>query len=407
MKKTGVMRWMSCLVCFALLLSAIPVAIAAPAGTAFKDVEASAYYYDAVAWAVEQGITNGTSATQFSPNSPCTRGQIVTFLWRTAGSPKVPAGAMPFKDVKADAYYYDAVRWAVKQGITTGTSATQFSPDSPCTRGQIVTFLWRFAGSPAPSSDMPFKDVQASAYYCNAVKWAVQNKITSGVSATQFSPDSPCTRGQIVTFLYRYVAAQLKISAQPADYQMVSSQENATFTVAVSGGVAPYTYQWHILYDNTEVKPTAVTTEETSNTLTYSFSDYDFDEYRGILVYCVVTDANGKSLESANAEVLQYTSLALKSSPADYQMTSSEEDATFTVAVSGGVAPYTYQWFILYDNVEVKPTAATTEKTSNTLTHSFSDYDFDEYRGILVNCVVTDAAGKSVESAFAEVLQKP
>ena len=169
----------------------------------FVDVKEDAYYYDAVLWAVEQKITSGTSATTFSPDASCTRAQMVTFLWRAAGSPKVENGKNPFTDVKADAYYYDAVLWAVEKGVTSGTSATTFSPDATVTRGQTVTFLYRNAGSPEVSGTMPFTDVEADAYYAKAVQWAVQQKITTGTSETTFSPMSDCTRGQIVTFLYR------------------------------------------------------------------------------------------------------------------------------------------------------------------------------------------------------------
>lgn len=172
-----------------------------PEAPVFADVPASAYYADAVTWAVEQGITSGTSATTFSPDMSCTRAQIVTFLWRANGAPKAD-GANPFTDVSADAYYYDAVLWAVKEGITSGTSATTFSPDVTVTRGQTVTFLYRAAGAPAVSGGS-FADVAADAYYADAVAWAVKEGVTSGTGGNSFSPDAPCTRGQIVTFLYR------------------------------------------------------------------------------------------------------------------------------------------------------------------------------------------------------------
>lgn len=171
----------------------------------FVDVFANDYYYDAVLWAVENGITNGTSATTFSPSNPCTRAQMATFLWRAAGSPEPVGSTNPFVDVSADAYYAKAVQWAYEQGITGGTSATTFSPDETCTRGQMATFLWRNAGSQAPvSSANQFADVPADKYYAVAVQWAYEQKITSGTSATTFSPDADCTRAQMVTFLYRF-----------------------------------------------------------------------------------------------------------------------------------------------------------------------------------------------------------
>ena len=171
----------------------------------FNDVSTSAYYYDAVKWAVEKGITSGTSATTFSPDASCTRAEMVTFLWRANGSPRA-AGANPFTDVQAGSYYYDAVLWAVEEGITSGTSATTFAPNATVTRGQTVTFLHRANGSPAASGSSPFTDVASGAYYTAAVQWAVAEGVTSGTSATTFAPDAPCTRAQIVTFLYRDMA---------------------------------------------------------------------------------------------------------------------------------------------------------------------------------------------------------
>ena len=168
----------------------------------FVDVKTGDYFYDAVLWAVEKGITNGTSAETFSPEAPCTRAQIVTFLWRAAGSPVVNY-AMDLSDVAGDAYYAEAVRWALSEGITTGTSDHTFSPDAVCTREQAVTFLWRAAGSPAVSGESAFEDVGADAYYARAVAWAAQNGVTNGISQTLFGTGSDCTRAQIVTFLYR------------------------------------------------------------------------------------------------------------------------------------------------------------------------------------------------------------
>ena len=173
----------------------------------FVDVKTGDYFYDAVQWAVEKGITNGTSAETFSPEAPCTRAQIVTFLWRAAGSPVVNY-AMDLSDVAGDAYYAEAVRWALSEGITTGTSADQFSPDATCTREQAVTFLYRAAGSPAVSGESAFEDVGADAYYARAVAWAAQNGVTNGISQALFGTGNDCTRAQIVTFLYR--AAQGK-----------------------------------------------------------------------------------------------------------------------------------------------------------------------------------------------------
>ena len=169
----------------------------------FVDVATGSYYEDAVDWAVENGITQGTDDTHFSPDGICTRAQAVTFLWRTAGSPASKTHAMPFTDVPVGSYYYDAVLWAVENGITKGTSDTTFSPNMICTRAQIVVFLWRSEKSPAAGTANPFADVKSTAYYADAVLWAVKENITKGTTNTTFSPDADCTRAQIVTFLWR------------------------------------------------------------------------------------------------------------------------------------------------------------------------------------------------------------
>ena len=175
----------------------------------FVDVPADAYYYDAVLWAAGKGITGGTDAVHFSPNAACTRAQAVTFLWRAAGSPVVD-GAISFTDVSADAYYADAVRWAVSQGITKGTTDTTFSPNATCTRAQIVTFIYRSVQAQGGGFTgewmflLPFTDAPDWAY--EAIAWCYQEGITGGTTDTTFSPNADCTRAQIVTFLYRDLA---------------------------------------------------------------------------------------------------------------------------------------------------------------------------------------------------------
>ena len=169
----------------------------------FIDVPAGSYYYDAVLWAVENGVTTGISASRFDPDGICTRAQAVAFLWRATGSPKPETRTMPFTDVPVGSYYYDAVLWAVENGITKGTSDTTFNPNDTCTRAQIVSFLWRSEKTPVASSRNLFTDVKPGAYYLDAVLWAVESGITKGTTATKFSPDADCTRAQIVTFLWR------------------------------------------------------------------------------------------------------------------------------------------------------------------------------------------------------------
>lgn len=170
----------------------------------FHDVSRFDYFYDAVKWAAENGIASGTGRYTFSPNAVCTRAQTVTFLWRAAGSPLPRYRVCPFTDVQPSDYYYNAVLWAVEQGITTGLNATTFGPDVTVTRGQVATFLYRAASAAKPNTFNPFADVKTTAYNYNAILWAYDNRITTGTSDTTFSPDAYCTRAQIVTFLYRY-----------------------------------------------------------------------------------------------------------------------------------------------------------------------------------------------------------
>ena len=190
---------------FSLILSASMLASLLPVSAlaaGFTDVPQGAYYKDAVDWAVENNITSGVSATAFSPDETCTRAQAVTFLWRANRQPNA-TGSNSFADVADNTYYNEAVQWAATNGITSGTSSDTFEPDAPVTRAQVVTFLYRDAGSPIASGGNPFADVPSDSYYRDAVRWAVAQGITAGTSANAFSPDESCTRAQIITFLYR------------------------------------------------------------------------------------------------------------------------------------------------------------------------------------------------------------
>ena len=191
-----------CLI-LALVLSILPASVLAVGQ--FADVKGTDYFYVPVLWAAEQGITTGVSATSFAPEEECTRAQIVTFLWRYNGMPEPKTAKSPFTDVKKSDYFYKAVLWAVEQGITTGTSKTAFSPEDTCTRAQAATFLYRSHGNfENIELSSPFVDIKKGEYYYNPVLWAVKNEITNGTSNTTFSPEDNCTRAQIVTFLYRY-----------------------------------------------------------------------------------------------------------------------------------------------------------------------------------------------------------
>lgn len=175
-------------------------------GAPFTDISHKALdFRNAIDWAYGKGIVCGKTADKFCPDDNCTRGQIITMLWRAAGSPKAKA-ACKFSDVSTDSYCYDAIRWAIGKGIAKGISATEFAPDSICTRAQIVTFLYRYAGSPKVSGKTGFEDVPGGSYFCNAVLWAVNKGVAKGFDASHFAPANNCTRAQAVTFIYRYMA---------------------------------------------------------------------------------------------------------------------------------------------------------------------------------------------------------
>ena len=169
----------------------------------FMDVRVNSYCYEPIGWAVQKGITYGITDTEFSPDASCKRSQVVTFLWRAAGSPEPETTEHSFVDVKKGSFYEKAVLWAVENGITVGTDDAHFDPDLPCTRAQVVTFLWRAAGKPDASGEIPFTDVPAGKWYADPIRWAVENEITFGMTDTEFGTDGTCTRGQVVTFLYR------------------------------------------------------------------------------------------------------------------------------------------------------------------------------------------------------------
>ncbi|MBQ7624067.1 MAG: S-layer homology domain-containing protein [Clostridia bacterium] len=225
------MKTIKKLIPFTFFIAALAVCFAAfsvfaDGKTAFTDVDGKAYYYDAVLWATGKNVTQGITATQFGPERRCTRAQIVTFLWRAAGEPEPSSGGASFHDTDKTAYYYDAVKWAVEKGVTNGTGDNLFSPNAYCTRAQIVTFLWRAQGRPKSSGSVSFSDVANSSYYYNAVLWAVGNKITVGTSETAFSPDKECTRGQAVTFIYR--AEGTKTASQEAPAAPAGETSTAT-----------------------------------------------------------------------------------------------------------------------------------------------------------------------------------
>lgn len=395
-----------------MMVSILPMRILAHS---FTDVPEGAYFEEPVLWAVERGITSGTSATTFSPNMVCDRAQAVTFLWRAMDKPEPKNTEMTFTDVPEGSYYYEAVLWAVENGITSGTGGGKFSPSMQCDRSQIVTFLWRTMGCPASEGSAPFADVSVDAYYRNAVIWAVENAITSGTGGGYFSPLMKCDRAQIVTFLYRCFkneVSELKIVTQPEEFYMRGSQEEVTFSIAIEGGQPNYYYEWVVVYDDGAKTTLHGATSDIYDEFTVVFTDYDFDNRNDIVVYCIVTDIEGTEITSERVSVYAkelYPHLTVVKNPINYYMESSQEDASFTVEVDGGFAPYSYNWMVECDGKITASELDLSDEKSSTFTHTFSDYDFDEYREINVYCEITDkhgnSEGETVVSNVAEVLR--
>lgn len=210
-------RGLSFLIVLALLIAMLPVSTLAAAG--FTDVDAGAFYATPVRWAVEQGITNGRSATEFAPDAPCKRSEVVTFLWRAVGKPAHSLSSVPFTDIELGEFYHDALLWAVESEITNGMTATEFWPNAICERRQVVTFLWRLMGQPEPVGERcTFTDVTTDMYCYDAIVWAVENGITNGMPDGSFGIEASCTRGQIVTFLYRLFNPDWQEDVPGSDY---------------------------------------------------------------------------------------------------------------------------------------------------------------------------------------------
>ena len=493
MKRT-ITLLLALVLCFGLLSTT-----ASAASLPFTDVAAGAYYYDPVAWAVEKEVTTGTSATTFSPDATCTRNQVVTFLWRAMGEPEPASTKNPFVDVKSTDYFYKAVLWAVEKGITNGVDATHFGPENSCTRAQVATFLWRTLGSKAPASTKhPFTDIDSKQYYYNAVLWAVENNVTNGMTATTFAPDATCTRGQIVTFLYRalkdyhehdykavvtaatctdkgyttYTCAcgdtykdsetaalghkwdkgvvtkeptetaegvktytcsvckttktefipklepavpptnpteavdDLVIKSEPADVKL-KVNEKATFKVEAEGGMPALSYQWQYKLDGGEFQnftkdQNAWATGWDTNELTVQIAASDFAKH--FTVRCVVTDIRGESITSNTATVIEKKDLAILTQPAAVNYIEDGGTLTLSVEVTGGTAPYTFKWLIHesgfepFDVTTSYPSTTTVinEGNKSTMKMHISDNFLDEDRTF--NCLITDAEGNKINS---------
>ncbi|MGI5874271.1 MAG: immunoglobulin domain-containing protein [Bacillota bacterium] len=369
---------------FSLLLAAVMLlgaASAVAAENSFTDVSEKAYYYEPVLWAAQEGVTQGTSETKFSPDQNCTRAQIVTFLWRANGCPAPKSDAHSFIDVKDSAFYYRAMLWAVEEGVTQGTTATTFSPNDPCTRGQAVALIHRAQGAPEISGGAnPFTDVSSANYFYQPVLWAVENGVTYGTSATTFEPFKECSRAQIVTFLYRVYykeVAPLAALVRPQDAE-IDEGETVELTAEVSGGKEPYAYQWQ--------KKEGDSWKSLSGAEEAALSVSEAGAYR-----CRVTDHAGDSVVAAAAAVTVRVRepLTVVTQPKDAEI-NEEETAELTVAVSGGTAPYTYQW--------QKKDGETWKSVSGAEEATLNVSEAGEYR-----CLISDAEGAAVTCTAASV----
>ncbi len=361
----------------------------------FTDVKEKAYYYAAVEWAVDKGVTAGITPTSFAPNQNCTRGQVVTFLWRAVGSPEPTKTTHPFTDVKEKAFYYKAMLWAVEKGVTSGLSATTFGPNESCTRGQVVSFLHRVAGKVAPTTtNHPFTDVKAKAFYYTSMLWAVEKGITSGLSATTFGPNAVCTRGQIVTFLYKYVTTATPETPAP-------ETPNPDIPVPETPGTTLCEHA----YDND-----CDTTCNKCNTSRTAPHKYDYNCDKECNLCGAKRDVkheyplSGYSYDPCKHCGNPHVKLGSISLDKDYVKVG--ETFTASVDVSGGVAPYTVTWYYTengYSNgSQIKIDGVTTTPGTITATADM----FNEYGNAAIYCSVTDAEGRSASPMDTESISK-
>ncbi len=398
-------RILSAVLALVLAVSLLPGVTISAAENPFTDVGASDYYYSAVLWAVENSVTAGVTPTSFAPKATCTRAQMVSFLWRAMGKPAHKSDENPFTDVKTADYYYDAVLWAVENSVTYGTSATAFSPETTVTRGQVVTFLWRAAGSPAPQSDTtPFTDVTDAQYYYKAVLWAVEKGITFGTSKVTFAPEETCIRAQIVSFLHRYMnsteipdtpdSERLTITAQPTSATVKPREKLTTLSVKIAGGKAPYTYAVEQYFEHSGWKVIATQWEQTAKTWTYQGTASDLlGDYRYRLT---VTDDDGSMVISEEIIITVVSDLRIQMQPTSATVVPNTALTSLSVSVLGGSGPYTYTLEEYYEKSGWKAIYTEWEQAStNWAYYGIAENDYGSYR---YRITITDAVGSKIIS---------
>ncbi len=362
MKKQILALLLACM----MIVSIVPMTVFAD--NTFTDVDEGKWYYDAVMWAVENGITTGTSETTFSPNQTCTRAQAMTFIWRAKFCPEPESQDNPFEDVSPERYYTTPILWAVEQNITNGTDAVHFSPNKACTRAQIVTFLWRTAGSPEiENTENRFEDVKENTYYYRAVMWALQNSITTGTNATHFSPNKKCTRAEIVTFLYRF--SQMNTDPYPdPDPSNISTSDQVWLAVSE----AEY-----------------ITGDDKGNTFATFYGDYEFS-----VVLDLYAPPYGSMIDygkSYNVDIVLVNDLTKEALPYTASTTASVEDDFLGCIYTFGFSADTI--------IDVPIRALVT--VSDDGQEIFKRYSYDT-----ITCLYTDAPNPHPTSFTAVLSQK-
>ena len=417
-------RFLSFVLLFVMLLQCF--AFSAVAAVTFEDVAPDAYYAEAVVWAVEKGITSGTSETTFSPRTNCTRAQAMTFIWRALGSPEPVGTELAFVDVAPDAYYFKPVLWAVENGITGGTSATEFSPRMECTRAQIVTFLWIAKGKPVVETTNPFTDVPEEKYYYNAVLWAVENGITAGISATSFGPGVSCTRAQIVTFLYACfyeeahehifgewtVTAPATCAAEGSETRECACGETETRAIPV----IDHTWsEWAVTVpatcaaEGTESRECACGETETR---AIPVIDHIWGEW--VVVTPPTETEEGREEMACSVcgsttvrpiPVVTYDPFVIFVQPESYSAYVGGT-AVYAFEVDGGKAPYTYEWQVRNDDeTEFRAITAgdawATDYDTNYMKVTVIDEMTKNYQ---FRCIATDARGETAETDVVDLV---
>ena len=428
----------------------------------FSDVPAGQWYSNAIEWAASNGYAAGIGGGMFGRKADVSREQIALFFYTYASLNSINvsgtvdlSGYTDYADIHS--WALKGVEWAVAEGLIAGVGENTLAPRASATRGEIALIVKNFVENVLNAASIPFGIVEhpedfrmagsmdASLFTVKIVggkapytyTWytvfdGVENAVAEDQSAskvnsvflefTDYDFDHISYGIEVYCLVTDAEGAQLEtdradvfqkdmayplgIVEYPSPYYMGASVDVATFNVEVHGGTAPYTYKWTLYGGSTSIYSTTVVTEEKRSTFGRAVSDYDFDEYFSVYAVCEITDSLGATVTTSPALVVFYKPLNISKQPADYYMSSSMEEADFTVKLSGGVAPYTYEWYLVYDNNEIPVQPVLSDETSDTFKYEFSDYDFDYYNNIGVYCIITDAKGNSVQSELAEVFQK-